>query len=218
MNQLFGKLTLFLSLLLVIWACEDTIPDGVTNDNPISFSSPLEGQKAYFQRYTSHCDNLNLDFEFTGDTLEVALIRDKDEYYLRESFTAGSPLYQQGNTTPMAHKIVFKDDFVLIPERVNSTLFFFYGNDTVHINPVQKEVMTQSACRIDFQGQTFIGNEIGSLSSFQIGPLVENNKTVVSCVPNWIQLDAYLIYDENKLLMSHTVSSDGTVAGWQHID
>lgn len=218
MKQLFVKLTLFFSILLVIWACEDTVPDGITNNNPISFSSPSEGQKTYFQRYTSTCDNLNLDFEFTGDTLVVELVRNTDEYYLSESFTANSPLYQQGNTTSVAHKIVFKDDFVLVPERNSSTLFFFYGNDTIHINPAQKEVMTQSACRIDFKGQTFIGNEIGSINSFQLGPLIENNKTVISCVPNWIQLEAYLIYDENKLLMSHTVSSDGTVSGWHHID
>lgn len=218
MKHAFAKFIILLSLTLVIWACEDTLPDTPTNLNAISFSSPEEGQTAYFQRYTSTCDNLNLDFELTGDTLQVELIRDNADYYLKESFTTGSPLYQQGNTTPVSHKIVFRDDYVLIPERNSSTLFFFYGNDTIHIKPAQREPMTQSACRIDFQGQPFIGNEIGNISNFQIGPFSENNKTVVSCVPTFISLDAYLIYDENQLLMSHTIASDGIVSGWHHID
>lgn len=218
MKHFLGKLTLFLTLILIIWACEDTIPNDITNPNPISFINPVEGQKAYFQRYTSTCGNLNLDFELTGDTLVVELIRDGEDYFIRESFTKSSPLYLQGNTNPVSHQITFKDDFVLIPERTRSTLFFFYGNDTIHIKPAQRETMTQSACRIDFQGQIFTGNEIGSISSFQVGPFSENNKTVVSCVPVLIQLDAYLIYDENQLLMSHTITSDGIVSGWHHID
>lgn len=218
MKHFTGKLTLFLCLLLAIWACEDTIPDKDTNTNPISFSSPQVGQKAYFQRYTTTCGNLNLDFELSGDTLEVELIRQNGAYYLEERFTQGSPLYEQGNTDPVAHRIVFRDDYVLIPERTRSTLFFFYGNDTIHIKPAQRENMTQSACRIDFQGQTFVGNEIGNINSFQIGPLSENNKTVVSCVPIILDLDAYLIYDENQLLMSHTILGDGSVSGWHHID
>lgn len=218
MKHFFSKLALFSGLLLAIGACEDTAPEDSINTNPISFTNPVEGQKAYFQRYTTTCGNLNLDFELTGDTLEVELMRNGEDYYLEERFTENSPLYQQGNTNPVTHKIAFRDDFVLIPERTRSTLFFFYGNDTIHIKPAQREAMTQSACRIDYQGQTFIGDEVGSISNFQIGPFGENNKTVVSCIPVILQLDAYLIYDEHQLLMSHTITSDGIVSGWHHID
>lgn len=63
MKHAFTKLTILLSLILVIWAYEDTAPNDPTNLNVISFSSPEEGQMAYFQRYTSTCHNLNLDFE-----------------------------------------------------------------------------------------------------------------------------------------------------------
>lgn len=218
MKHFLNRLTCLLCLLLAIWACEDAIPDKITNHNSISFSNPVGGQKAYFQSYTTTCGNLNLDFELTGDTLAVELIQQNGDYYLEERFTQGSPLYQLGNTDPVAHKIIFRDDYVLIPERTGSTLFFFYGNDTIQIKPAQREAMTQSACRIDFRGQTFVGNEIGNINSFQIGPLSESNKTVVSCVPTILDLDAYLIYDENQLVMSHTILGDGTVSGWHHID
>lgn len=218
MRHLVHKIIPLLLLVLMIGACEDTTPNLVVNDNPLDFNAPSEGQKAYFQRYTSSCDNVNDDFEFTGDVLEVELIRQQGDFYLQESFTKESPLYEQGNTDPVLHKITFTDDYVLIPERSRSTLFFFYGNDTIHLKPSQKEVMTQNACRIDLGEQIFVGNEIGNINSFQIGPLVEVNKTVVACVPVGLNLDAYLIYDENKLLMSHTVGFGGVIMGWYHMD
>jgi hypothetical protein len=218
MKHFLRNLSALSLVLIIVWACDDTVPS-LINEHPLNFSQPQVGQKAYFQRYTSTCGNMTLDFEFTGDTLEVALTEVDGQFYLEERFTSGSPLFNAGNTNAVPHKIEFKDDFALIPERTVSALFYFYGNDTIWLNPTQKENMTQNTCRIDFAGQTFVGEEIGNISNFQIGPVKEQNKTVVSCVPNWniVQFDAYLIYDESVLSISHVVRDDGLIQGWSYI-
>ncbi|NJN78915.1 MAG: hypothetical protein HC803_11810 [Saprospiraceae bacterium] len=78
--------------------------------------------------------------------------------------------------------------------------------------------MVQNNCRIDFNGSTFIGNEIGLVDKFTIGGFEQTEKTVVSCVPMMIDLDAYLIYNNEQLYMSHTVDKfSNQVWGWNLI-
>ena len=56
------------------------------------------------------------------------------------------------------------------------------------------------------------------LEAFQVGPLAEQQKIVVSCVPIILQLDGYLIYDQKSLRMSHTVTEEGEINGWRILD
>ena len=70
----------------------------------------------------------------------------------------------------------------------------------------------------------FIGDEIGVVQNFQFGNVEIKNKTVVSCVP-MVDIDAYLIYDNGQLFLSHTVTIVefmGTIEeyinGWELIE
>jgi len=205
-------------LLTILAACnEDSII--LPQRDYIDLRDLKIGQYSYFVRYESNCDNLSGDFQFTNDTLLVEVIEENGEMKFRERFTENSPMYQNGQTDPIIHKVEHYDDFMLITERFNSPLFFFYGNDTIHLRNLEREDMVQNNCRIDFNGSTFVGNEIGFIDKFEIGDFEFKNKTVVSCVPMLIDLDAYLIYDNRELVMSHTVDKfSNQIWGWRLIE
>ena len=205
-------------LLAIFAACnEDSII--LPKRDYIDLRDLEDGQYSYFVRYESTCDNLNGDFQLTGDTLKVEVVEEDNDFFFKETFTENSPTYINGQTQPIIHEIMPYDDFILIPERFSSALFFFYGNDTIRTNNIEREDMTQNNCRVDFNGSTFIGNEIGFLDKFKIGDFEYKNKTVVSCVPMMIDLDAYLIYDNKELVMSHTVDKfSNQIWGWKLIE
>lgn len=209
---------IFILALVAIWSCEESdLPAPDQMPNTLNFNNPAVGQKAYYQRYQTSCSNLSLGFQFTTDTLVVELKQDELGFYLEERFTEHSPLYVE-ESDPYQLRITFENDYALIPNRWGSALFYFYGNDTLRLQPDERETLVQNGCRIDLGNETFIGNEIGQISRFQIGPLVEENQTVVSCVPIILSLDGYLIYNENELRMSHGALQDGSVNGWRLIE
>jgi hypothetical protein len=200
------------SIILISCTHEEEIVRQVPDGN-VNFSDLTDGQQSRYLRYTTTCSNLSPDFTFTGDTLIVETVLTDEGFKLKESLTTGSPSYT-GNSAMF--RIVKENDDVLIPERSSSALLFFYGNDTIHLNPAHKVSLLQSNCKLMLSGQTFTGDEIGQIESFRIGPLKQIDKTAISCVPLFFQLDAYLLYDENYLYMSHTVSieDESTVNGW----
>ena len=101
MNKL---IIVMLCLCIGFTACED---DGILpSPVPISldFSSLEVGQKAAYQRYTSDCEGVHRDFQFTGDILIVEVIEENGQLMLQESFTPESPMYQD-NPTPFKQPI-----------------------------------------------------------------------------------------------------------------
>ena len=73
-------------------------------------------------------------------------------------------------------------------------------------------------------GDPFIGNDIGYISSFEVGDIRLDDKAGVSCVP-MVDIDAYLIYDRDYLYLSHTIifseffgDITETIDGWKMIN
>ncbi len=209
------KLLLLCCCFAILAACNDDDSIIEPSKNPVQLDKLEVGQKSYFLNYLSNCDSLNTNFHLTGDTLVLEVVEENGALKFKESFTEHSPKTINNPTSPVFYSVEAFDNFVLIPQRFESNLFFFYGNDTIHINNLNQEAMIQNECRIDFNGSTFIGNEIGLIDEFKIGDFKQKNKTVVSCVPMMWNLDAYLIYDKNALYMSHSVNQfDNSIAGW----
>lgn len=209
-------LLLFCSFSLLFVACneDESSVESIINGS-INLSDLKAGQSSQFISYNSQCDYLSDSFSLTGDTLIVEVIEEYNVLKFKESFTEYSPTYLSGMTEPVIHSVLAYENFVLIPERFNSNLFFFYGNDTIHIKNFTPKEMVQNSCKIDYDGSTFIGDEIGKVDKFTVGDFEHQEKTVVSCLPMWFDFDAYLIYDEEQLLMSHTINRmNNVVSGW----
>jgi hypothetical protein len=211
------KISVFTTLLsgcIIILSCtqDEGILRQVPNGN-VNLSNLTDGQQSMYLRYTTTCSNLSADFTFTGDTLILETILTDDGFKLKESLTTNSPSYT-GNSAMFS--ILKENDDVLIPDRSSSALLYFYGNDTIHLKPAHKVSLRQSSCKLMISGQTFTGDEIGHIESFTIGPIKQIDKTAISCVPIIFQLDAYLLYDENHLYMSQTMSTadQNRVSGW----
>jgi hypothetical protein len=96
---------------------------------------------------------------------------------------------------------------LLIPERQQSYLFFFFGNDTIHLTKPHDLNLQQGSCFVEYMdGAPFIGEEIGLLPNFTLGTVQFSNNRAISCVPPILNLDAYLIYDSKQLYVSHTIN------------
>ena len=166
------------------------------------------------------------NFEYTNDTLIVEVVEQSGELFLKEYFTKHSPMYLDTfiSNEPVFYPIEGIEDIVLIPERANSSLFFFYGNDTIRLNRQHDVDLVQNGCKLMIQSSPFIGDEIGNVQDFQFGNVEIKNKTVVSCVPIF-DMDAYLIHDNGQLFLSHTVTIvefmgniEEYINGWEMIE
>lgn len=193
------------ALLLLSCSKDDDSPDSAPpTPSEINMSNLQVGQKSTYIRYQDVC-GMGDGFSFTGDTLEVEVTVVGNQMYFTEKYTPGSTNL---SATPVVnHKVTKHDGYVLIPERDISSLFFFYGNDTIWTNPQHDVNLSQDLCFVNYpDGNPFIGEEIGLINSFDIGAVSTGEATVVSCVPIMMDLDAYLIYDENELKISHSIS------------
>jgi hypothetical protein len=210
--KLLSITSILFSLILVACHSDETFTEIIAGEGNINLANLEEGQKSKYLRYQSTCGSSEL--QFTGDTLLVEAVIMGEKVYLKESLTLGSPANVGGYRL---FEVKRNGHDVLIPERDGSFLFYFYGNDTLHLQPSWKVDLIQQGCRMILNGENFIGNEIGRIPDFRIGNIRQVDKTVVSCVPIFFAIDAYLIYDENYLYMSHTVTNDlgdAFVSGW----
>ena len=221
------QLIITLSLFFLMYGCSsETIPpsdrgneDPVTEIKAVDFENPTPGQETMFLRYESTCDSLNESFHYTGDTLKLAVVEEDGILYFEESLTAGSPMFiDSAFREPIKQRLIDEAGRILIPERLESPLFYFYGNDTLHLQPEQKMPLYRVGCRFFHSQGPFIGNDIGKVDSLAFGDIEFGEKTVVSCVPSFFQVEAYLIYSENELFMSHTISWGSVVQGWTKLE
>lgn len=176
--------------------------------NTIELNNIQEGQINRYLRYTADCSDPEGSFTYTGDTLEVRTIMTIEGMAFFEEFTEGST--NMVGVEPSETRVISHDGYILIPERQFSYLFFFYGNDTIHLTKPEDLNLNQGTCFLEYEnGEAFIGEEIGFLSTFDYQDIRYQNNRIVSCVPPFMSLDAYLIYDESQLKMSHTLRDTG---------
>jgi hypothetical protein len=217
MNHLIKSLQIVSALVAgtIFFSCskEEPFIEPIIEEGNLNFGELAVGQRSLYLRYSSSCGSGG--FEFTGDTLIVETVSLSNKIFFKESLTFGSPMNVGGYKLFEVKK---EEDEILIPERDGSYLFFFYDNDTIHLRPAARVDLFQQDCRMILGNENFSGNEIGLINDFRIGPIRQVDKTVVTCVPPMLNLDAYLIYDENYLFMSHTVSSgnvQSNAVGWK---
>ncbi len=187
-------------------------------DERVDFSELAVGQKTAYVRYSINC--MTGDFELTGDEMVLEVIEEDGQMYFKESIVPQSPMFQRGEwTEDIIHPVTAVDGEVIIPEHNGSALFFFYANDRLTLNPTDMIPLEQQDCLMVNNEEVFVGDDIGQIDRFAFGELLIENKIAVSCVPpTFLELDAYLVYDKNKLLMSHSVSRNINVSvrtqGW----
>lgn len=201
---------LFFSLILLTWSCskDDTVNPKPISANAVNFSNLQAGQQSFYKMYTTKCDSLDEEFAFTGDTLVLEVVEGEASLQLREYFTEKSPRYLSGaNTETIEYPVKSEGTNAILPQRENSFLFFFYANDTLRLQPEQRVDLVQQDCKLHLEGNPFIGNDIGNVATFTIGDITVRDKISASCEP-FFDLDAYLIYDENQLSMSHVIHEE----------
>jgi len=201
-----------LSLCILLSSCKkDDDNINPINQDPVILSSLEAGQTSHYVRYHMQCGDAP-GFEWTLDTLVLEVIKnDVDEYFLQESLTPHSPMFLNGGfQEPVRYQVRPINDGLLIPQRESSALFFFYANDTLRLAPVHDVTLTQDACKLQQDSQPFIGNDIGFIPNLEYGSIRIEDQTVVSCEP-FFNLDAYLVYADNQLNMSHVVTLEGGV-------
>ncbi len=199
-------LTLCTALLILASCTNDddqpTSPD--TNaKNEIRLNDLRAGQSNRFLAFHTSCFPSG-SFQYTGDTLIAEIIASEVGLAIRESYTPGSINYT--GSQPVSYPVVPKEGFLLLPERSLSQLFFFFGNDTLPVEKAHTITLQQGDCYVEYQsGEAFIGEEVGFISPFEYGDIQLFGKRVVSCVPPFMGLDAYLVYDSRQLFVSMTI-------------
>ncbi len=195
-------------ILLIITGCNSDSVEPILQDAMagINFEKLQAGESFYYAGYQASCGST---FEFTGDTLQIEVIESNDSIYLKETFTAGSPSFGES----FQHQIIPGSEYLLIPERFNSRLFNFYGNDSLFLKKQPNATLAQNGCKLYIGKELFTGEQIGKIENYKIGPIQISNKKGVSCVPVFLQMDGYLIYDQ-YLNLSQVVWEDGQVFGY----
>lgn len=205
-NQLFASSALLLSFyLLLISSCQKDAFCGFGETNEIQLTDFRNGSSSSYLMFRTSCAEFEKKVEFTGDTLLLRLIENQDGWFFEESYSPGSP--NMGTFETVQFPVYQESGFIRIPDRSTSSLFFFYGNDTIWTDGHFDDVLKQKNCLMEISGTQFIGNEIGHLEKWKIGSQKYLDQTVVSCVPGFMELEAYLVYSCGHLNGSYSKSS-----------
>ncbi|MBC7948097.1 MAG: hypothetical protein H7Y42_09485 [Chitinophagaceae bacterium] len=200
----FLSLSLSLSLIFLSSCDKDNIIFK-PGENQINLQSPGIEQTNYYLRFSGTCG----DLQPTGDTL-VLRIKSFDgiNMLLEESFTDGSPIHF---LVPFEYPAVWKNDILEIEADVrgSSSLFYFFGSDSLKLTMSPASFLHQDNCLVWNDDEEFIGDYIGRIPQFRIDDYEYKDKRVVSCVPEILNLDGYLLYDANNLYASFTSFEDG---------
>jgi hypothetical protein len=216
-----SKFCLLITLIGLMSCAKDDAPI-IPDPEPsaeLNLKNLSEGQTASYVRLDGICGFDDM-FNYTQDTLILEIIDQDGDLYFQESFTEGSPLYEF-NPDPVAYPVIKEQDMILIPERDRSTLFFFYGNDTIKTAPQHEITLVQESCQQLADGEPFRGDLIAYLPTFDLHDISLREQTVVSCVPIIIDLEAFLCYKDGRLNLSYTLSSGFpgiTFQGWKLLE
>lgn len=224
---------LYLFTVLLLAGCDKNdiaTTFDIKKSNRVQFSSLQDGQQSFYIGYSADCAEADFKINWSGDTLSLRVVEKDGQLFFEESFTKFSYSYVEHNRTDsLVHPVYTNQTHILIPERAHSRLFYFFGNDTIKLDYLLKSrpQAYQSGCRLLLNGVPFEGEEIAYVDKFELGngEILQQNRTVVSCVPNSIEEEAYLMYDINQLYLSHTyihIEFAGKeaiqITGWQLIE
>lgn len=194
---MFKKIVFFSFCLAMLVSCKND--ENVKPERDILNFGNLElGKKLDFLMFTTSCDDFNGSFQLTGDTLAWSVdMVSADSILLKEAFTDGSPLAQ--DREPVLVKVTEANpDRIIMPNRWSSNLFFFYGNDTLRVNPTHTVELSQEDCAFKLGEDVFRGDEIAFINALNIEDYSFDNMTIVSCVPGSVG-DAYIIYNNGNI-------------------
>ena len=212
------KYLLFAFAFLALAACKNDAEPVVPVKETLNFGKLKLGDRLDFVRFTTTCDDFNGNFELTGDTLAWTVdLMSTDSILFKEEFTPGSPL--AATFDPVKVKAISaNENHVIIPNRWNSNLFFFYGNDTLRVNPSPTITLGQQDCQLMLGADIFRGDEIAFIDKVKIHDYEFKDMTVVSCVPGSVG-EAYIIFNDGaiKTIFSKDFFSDN-VGGWIALD
>lgn len=218
------RLTTFLIIFLTVFACtnedtiapileeeettqdtidttepQDTTDTTIVTDGTLNFGNLELGGELLFISFLSDCTSFGDSFRFTGDTLSWKVTQmENGEAVLHEKYTQHPSI---GNPNPVDIAIRYTDDYILMPDRSLSNLFFFYGNDTLHVNPTPAISVDQLECSFYQEDDIFDGNDIALAREVNIENYIFNEMTVVSCVPDITPGvdNAYIIYRNGNI-------------------
>ncbi len=202
--------------LICLAACQQDDDPRPTTEQ-VNFSNLKVGQKSLYRAYKANCNDMNGTFEWTENTLTLEVVGSASNLVLRESFMESPDVTPP---LPVEYPVIKIESGILLPQRQASRLFYFYANDTLRLNPSHDITLQQDACFLTSESGVFVGNDIGYLPLFEVGDVKVAGKTVVSCEP-LIELDGYLIHDDEKLQVSHVVDFLGlqsAIRGWHLIE
>lgn len=213
-----------LLLLLFIFSCEkeESTPQKKYGTGKVNFSDLKIGQKSTYLSFIGICnDEFEFGDQFFADTLLLEVVDMNDEILtFSESLTKGSGQNPTGQLQTIKYEVIKKENYLLIPERDSSALFYFYANDTLHLNPANLVDLRQESCFLMMAESTFSGNEIGLVKGFEVLDNQLNEKIAVSCVPPVITgiENGYLLYDEKGLGVSYSILlSSGGIGGTEFL-
>ena len=108
------------------------------------------------------------------------------------------------NATPVVLHAERVPGNLIIPaeERVNSRLLFFYGSDSIRLDATPVTTLEYRDCVFYDGDQVFTGDYVAAIDEFTFANQTISNLKMVSCVPFVLDLNAYLLYNENNLLAS----------------
>jgi hypothetical protein len=195
------------AISLIFASCESdddqAPPSDLNPKNELRLNDLKVGQSNRFLAFKDFCFPTDF-FEYTGDTLLVEVVSMGSGIGIRESFTPGSTNHSESQ--PVTYAVVKRDGYLLLPERQTSQLFYFFGNDTLPVAKSHSVSLQQGECYIEYQNnEPFIGEEVGLISPFELGDRQYFDKRVVSCVPPFMNMDGYLVYDSKQLFVSMTI-------------
>lgn len=213
MNKLFASII----VLLLAISCTKDQPIVVIPTPSLDFGNMKIGDEMSFLRFESSCDDFQGDFKYTGDTLKwIVTALDGNSGILTERFSKNSPLAPDFPDVEMT--IEPNAEFLIMPDRWSSNLFFFYGNDTLWVNPTASVELIQDNCQLKVGGDGFRGDAIATINQIKLPDHEFDNMTVVSCVPGSVR-DAYIIYKDGKIKVIYNVDwFSGVPSGWVAMD
>jgi len=212
---MFPKSCLFILLSLLMFSCEneEAVPQKEFGTGKVNFSDLKIGQQSTYLAFAGFCleGAEELDQFFPVDTLILEVVDMNGEVLtFSERLTEGSTQYQAGLTQTITYDVIEKENYLLIPVRDSSALFYFYANDTLHLNPSDLvDLRQENLCYLMIADSVFTGDEVGLVKDFKILNNQLDEKIAVSCVPPFLETvdNGYLLYDNEGLGVSYIVTT-----------
>lgn len=219
----------YLFLIMLCFSCVKESNNALLKslNKNINLSNINAGQISKYIAYTAKCEDVDGTFKYTKDTLNVRIVEIEELLFIEESLTKNSTSFLSGEVIEtFRYPLVLQKDRLVLTDRSLSRLFFFYDSDFLPLNfPALMPTAKQEGCRLNLGETPFVGNELVQFPSFEVGPIKLINKAAVSCRPI-SDGEGYLIYDSERLYMSHTITTfvlNGEIAevlvnGWQLLE